>query len=110
MPQRLAHKFEAVEGADVRKYVCGVGALSAARFEQPEIATPFQQDVEQELLRSPLDQSATELTEDGVVEAGIGELKCEGVLPVDAGANGGGLAIREVLGELEDRGQGEPPG
>lgn len=39
------------------------------------------------------------------------ELKPEGVLPVDAAADGvGGLSIREILGELHHGDQGELPG
>jgi hypothetical protein len=44
------------------------------------------------------------------VESGVVELEPEGILPVDASADGvGGLAIGEVLGELQHGDQGEPP-
>ena len=56
-------------------------------------------------------EAGAELGEDGEVEAGVVELQAEGVLPVDAAADGvGGLAIGEVLGELHDGDQGELPG
>ena len=56
-------------------------------------------------------EAAAELGEGGEVESGVVELESEGVLPVDAAADGvGGLAIGEVLGELQDGDQGELPG
>ena len=56
-------------------------------------------------------EAAAELGEGGEVESGVVELEAEGVLPVDAAADGvGGLAIGEVLGELHDGDQGELPG
>ena len=59
----------------------------------------------------PAMQAGAELAEHGEVEAGVGQLQAEGVLPVDAAADGvGGLAIGEPLGELQDGDQGQPPG
>jgi hypothetical protein len=44
-----------------------------------------------------------------VVEAGIVQFQAEGVLPVDATADGiGGLAVGESLDVLEDGSHGEP--
>jgi hypothetical protein len=44
------------------------------------------------------------------VEAGVGQLEPERVLPVDAGTHGvGGLPIAQVLEELENGDQGQPP-
>jgi hypothetical protein len=46
-----------------------------------------------------------------VIEAGIGQLQAQGVLPVSAAADGvGGLAIGEALDVLENGGQREPSG
>ena len=58
-----------------------------------------------------VDQAGAELAEHGVIEAGIGQFQAQGVLPVEAAADGvGGLAIGQALDVLEDGGQGEPCG
>jgi len=45
-----------------------------------------------------------------VVETGGGQVQAEGVLPVDAGTDRiRCLPVRKVLGEREDRDQGQPP-
>ena len=88
-----------------------VGALPAPRSDQFEFAASFQEGVEELLFGLALDQAGAELAEHGVIEAGIGQLQPQGVLPVDAAADGvGGLAIGEPLDVLEDGGQGEPCG
>ena len=44
------------------------------------------------------------------MEAGVGQLEPERVLPVDPRAHGvGGLPVAQVLEELEDRDQGQAP-
>jgi hypothetical protein len=45
---RLADHLEPVERADLREHVRGVGALPAARLQQPPSAAPVQEPVEQE--------------------------------------------------------------
>ena len=55
--------------------------------------------------------AGAELAEHGVIEAGIGQFQAQGVLPVDASADGvGGLAVGKSLDVLEDGGHGEPGG
>ena len=61
--------------------------------------------------RTAGEQAGAELAEHGGVEPRVGQLEAEQVLPVDAGADGvGGAAVGEVLAELEDGDQGQPPG
>ncbi len=108
---RLADALQAVEGAGGGQHMGGVGALPATRLEQLAGDAMLQERVEQEMLRAPGHKAATELREDGVVEAVIGQLEAEQVRHVDAAAHGvGGLAIGQVLRELEDEHQGQAPG
>ncbi len=56
-------------------------------------------------------ESAAELTQDRVVEAGIGQLQPQEILPVDAAAHGvRRLAVREVFRVLEQCDQRKAPG
>ncbi len=88
-----------------------VGALPAPCADQAEFAASFQEGVEELQFGLAVDQAGAELAEHGVVEAGIGQFQGEGVLPVDAAADGiGGLAVGEALDVLEDGGHGEPCG
>ena len=88
-----------------------VGALPAPLADQAEFPASFQEGVQELLFGLAVDQAGAELAEHGVVEAGIGQFQGQGVLPVDAAADGvGGLAIGEALDVLEDGGQGEPCG
>ena len=88
-----------------------VGALAGAGLEQAAGLAGLEHRVQEEPFGPAGRQAAAELGEDGEVEAGVVELEAEGVLPVDAAADGiGGPSIGEVLGELHDGDQGEPPG
>ena len=110
-PHRLADPLEPIEHADRGQDMGRVGALPAPLADQAEFAASFQEGVEELLFGLAVDQAGAELAEHGVVEAGIGQFQGEGVLPVDAAADGvGGLAIGEALDVLEDGGQGEPCG
>ena len=58
----------------------------------------------------PGHQPRPELGQHAEVEAGVGQLEPERILPVDPGAHRvGRLPVAEVLEELEDRDQGQPP-
>ena len=88
-----------------------VGALPAPLADQSEFPEPVQQGVQELPFGLAVDQAGAELAQHGVVEAGIGQLQAQGVLPVDAAADGvGGLAIGEALDVLEHGGQGQPCG
>jgi hypothetical protein len=95
---RLAHELDAVEGAHGRQHVRAVGALPRARPHQPALRRALEQPVEQELLGAADDQTPAELAQHAVVEAGVGQLERERVLPVDARAHRvGRLAVGEPL-------------
>src|SRR5512143_1303976 len=88
-----------------------VGALPAPPSNQSESPAPVQEGVQEQELGLALDQAGTELAQDRVIKAGIGQFQAQGVFPVDAAPDGvGGLAIGEALDVLEHRGQGEPGG
>jgi hypothetical protein len=72
--------------------------------------------LQQQPLTASGDQAAAELGEHGVVEARVGQLQAEQVLPVDAGYASrvgpadrvSGPTVGEVLAELEEGDQGQP--
>jgi hypothetical protein len=73
----------------------GVRPLAAAGFEQPLRPSERQQGIKEEVLCRPSDQSGAELTQNGMVEARIGQFESKDILPSNAAADGiGGLAIR----------------
>jgi transposase InsO family protein len=62
------------------------------------------------MLRLAGDKAGPEFGEHAEVEPGISQLEPQGVLPVDPGPDSvSGLPVAEVLEELEDRDQSQPP-
>ena len=109
-PQRLADCFQPVEPADGGQDVGGIGALPATGLHQPSLLEPNQQSVQQQRFLFSFDQSAPELTQHGIVEARIGEIQTEGVLPIDSPAHSiGRLSIGQILQKLQHRYQRQPP-
>src|SRR5687767_7138877 len=87
-----------------------VGPLLTARLEEATVLQAGQQRRERAIPGLPRAQAGAEIAQERDVEAGIGELEAEGVLPVEAGADGiGGLAVRFALGELQDGDERQPP-
>ena len=92
------------------QHVGAVGALLAARLDQAAGLEALEHRVQQQVLRLAGDEAGAELGQHAEVEAGVGQLEPERILPVDPGAHGvGRLPVAEVLEELEDRDQGQPP-
>src|SRR4051794_21673942 len=57
-----------------------------------------------------LEQSAPELAQDAVVEAGVGQIERQQVLPADPATDRlGRLAVAQPLAELHERDQRQPP-
>jgi hypothetical protein len=55
------------------------------------------------VLRFPCDEPGAKLTQDGMVEAGVGEVESQNIFPINAATDGiRGWAIREAFGKLED--------
>ncbi len=85
--ERLAHELRPVEHLDGREDVGRVGALAAARLDQPLVAQHTEERVVEPRLRLPRQQPRAELAQDRGVEAQVVEGQAQGVLPVDAPAD-----------------------
>jgi hypothetical protein len=58
------------------------------------------------VLRCSSDKPGAKLTQDGMVEAGVGEVEDQDVFPINPAPDGiRSLAIGEAFGKLEDRDQ-----
>ena len=78
-----------------------VGPLPAARGEQLERAEAVQHRVEQQHLRRTRYQPGTKLAQHRAIEASVGQLEAESVLPINAAAHGiSGLLVREPFHKL----------
>jgi hypothetical protein len=81
----------------------GVGASPPSGFQQVTGLKPGEHDIEEHLFRSPRHQAGPKLGEDRVVEARIGELQSQGILPVDTTAHGvRSLTIGQGVSKLHD--------
>ena len=88
----------------------GVGALPSASHHETALSEALQHAIEEERLGVALHETAPELAQHRVVESGIGQLQRERILPIDARTDRvSGLAVREILQELEDRDQSQTP-
>ena len=77
---------------------CRPRALSS-----PCVLCQRQQGIQEQGLRLPSDQPGAELAQDGMVEAGIGQLQAQDVFPINAATDRiRGLAIGEAFGKLQD--------
>jgi hypothetical protein len=89
--------------------MCG-RCLLAAGLDEAARLEALQHGVQQQGLGPARDEAGAELGEPAEVKAGVGQLEPERVFPVDAGAHGvGGLAVAEVLQELEHRHKRQSP-
>src|SRR4029453_15989209 len=77
------HEFKTIQHPNGGQHMGGVGALLPAGLEPTRGPTPLQQLVEEALYGTASQQPITECTEHGKVEAGIGEIEAQQVLPVD---------------------------
>jgi hypothetical protein len=108
---RLRHELDPIQRAAGGQHVSRVRPLPPPRLEQPAVAGASQQQVEQPAPGAADQQTGAELAQDRMVEARIRQLERQGILPVEAAAHRlGRRAVREVLDELEDRDQSQPPG
>src|SRR5215213_1523283 len=108
--QRLSDEFQKMEVMHGSQHMRAVGALLAARFDQTASLELLEHGVQQQMLCLAGDKAGPELGEHAEVEPGISQLEPQGVLPVDPGPDSvSGLPVAEVLEELEDRDQSQPP-
>jgi hypothetical protein len=85
-----------------------VRALPSSLLEYPDLLQLGQQRIQQQRFGSTLQQAPTEFTEHAEVEARMGELQSESILPVNPAANRfGGLPVGEPLDKLQYQNQGE---
>ncbi len=111
MAQRLAHAFQAPERPHRRQHVRRVGALPAARLEPATCAGLVEHEIEGPPLSLPLHQPGTQLAQDGVVAARVGDLQAERILPIQPTPHRVRcLTIRPAFQVLQHRHQCEPPG
>src|SRR3982751_360051 len=85
-------------------------ALPTACLQQAALTIPRQQGLAQALLEAARDQAGAELAKHGEVKPGISQFQTERILPVDPTPDRiGCLPVRQTLGELQDRHQGQAP-
>jgi hypothetical protein len=88
-----------------------VGPLFASRFDPAPLVELLHQHVEQAPTGLMGDQSAAEFAEHRGIEARIGQLQRERVLPINAPTHRiGGLSVAESFLKLEDCHQRQSPG
>ena len=82
----------------------------ASCLDQATGLEALEHPIEQQMLRVADHQPRPELGQHAEMEAGVGQLEPERVLPVNPGAHRvGRLPVAEVLKKLKDRDQGQPP-
>ncbi len=110
-PQGLADTLQPVERTDRRQDVSGVGALLAPRLDQTALAQALEQDLEQALILIAGEQARSELAQNRNVEPRVGQLQAQRLRPVNAASHRlGRLTVGQVLEDLEQRDQRQPPG
>jgi hypothetical protein len=108
--KRLGHQFNQVQVMHCNQYVGAVGPLLTPSLDQAVSLEVVKHPVQEQVLRPARYQARPELRQHAEVEARIGKLEPEGILPVDPRSHGiSGLAIAEVLQELKDRHQRQTP-
>jgi len=107
-PHRLPGQLQPVQVPYRGNHVSGIGAHLPAGRHQPVSGQPLQQRVQHHLVQAAAGDPGPELAQDRVIEARIGQVKAQRVLPVDPGAHRlGGLPVGQILRHLEDRHQGQ---
>jgi hypothetical protein len=110
LAHRLTGTFQAIEGADSREHGRGIGALPPAGLHECALSTAFQQRLAPSTFHTARQQARPELTPDGGVAAGVGQLQAEHVLPVAAAAHRrGGRAVAEPCGKWQECHQRQTP-
>ena len=83
--------------------------MAATGLEQPVALEALQHDRQEPQFSVAGDQARPKGVEHGEVEAGVGDLQAEQVLPIDAAAHGiRRLAVGQTFEELENRPDASP--
>lgn len=99
---RLGDQLQPGQVAHRSQDVGGVGALRGALAYQPGFLQASQRKVQQAVGTTVLGETAAEVDQHAVVEAGIVQLHGHGALEVDAAADRlGGLPVRQAEQELQ---------
>ena len=108
-PQRLAHKLQAVEGADGGQNVRAVGTLAPTGLEQP-IRTGGVQTPASKRLTASLSNSLPRNSQTRCGQSPDRPDRAPAGIPVYPGANGiRGLPVAQPFAELQERDQRKPP-
>ena len=111
MTEGFSDTFEAIERTHGGDDMSAVRPLFSPGSEPSALSSQRQEGLKKALLRSVVQQACPELREEGEVKALIGEFESHGVLPVNATAHRFcRLAVREVLGKLENADKCQSPG
>ncbi|GAA4803131.1 hypothetical protein GCM10023220_35370 [Streptomyces ziwulingensis] len=99
---RLGDQLQAGQVAHRGQDVGGVGALRGALAHQSGLREAGQREVEEAVSAIAFGETVTEVGQHAVVEPGIVQFHCHGVLEVDATADRlGGLPVRQAEQELQ---------
>ena len=100
-PHAFSHEFQPVQRRHRRDHMGGVGALLAARLDQPRGHQAFQQRIEYHLLQPRIRHPGPELDQHRRIEARVIKGQAQQVLPVDPGPHRlGRLPVGQVLRPL----------
>jgi hypothetical protein len=95
--------LQAVQGADRRQDMRGIGPLCATGSDPAPRFAGGQKRVEQALTSLMGEQPLTEIMQQGEVEPWVTEVETQGIFPIHAAADGiGRLAIGEPFHILHD--------
>ena len=98
--------FQAVQRADRRQDMGGIGPLGAPGFDPAPRFAGGQEGIEQPLAGLMGQQPAAKIVQQGEVEAWVRQVEAEGILPIHAAADGiGRLAIGEPFDVLHHHDQ-----
>ena len=109
--QGLADEFQAAQRPHGGQHMGRIRPLPSLRFHQSQFAALAEKPLQQLHFGPARDEPCAKFAEHRKVEARIVKLKPQQIFPIDAGAHGfGGLAVREVLAELEEGDERQEPG
>src|SRR5215471_5009172 len=88
-----------------------IRALPPTGLDQPLLLTPLQQLLQAPCLGTPREEPIPALTEDGKIEARLGQLQPQQIFPINTCTDGlGSLTVGEMLTKLPNGHQRQTPG
>jgi hypothetical protein len=99
--------FQLVQGADRHQDMRGIGPLNPTRLHPAPRVAGGQEGIKVPLASRMGQQAAAKIVQQHEVEAWVGSLKAEGILPIHAAADGiGRLAVGQPFDILNHHDQG----